>query len=353
MALVIAGLGTAVPERVLDQEAVLDVLEGAAGRAPDRRRKLAALFRRSGVQRRHCVVDASFYGRRTDEGTPGPTTAERMRRYVEEAPSLAQRAAENALADAGWSAGELTHLVTVSCTGFSAPGFDLELFRSLELHAGVQRTHVGYMGCHGGLNGLRVARALVEADPRARVLLVALELCSLHLQVGWEQEHAVPHGLFGDGAAAIVARAGEPDGQAWAHTASASRLFPATEDAMAWTIGDHGFEMRLSVKVPTLVREGLGPWLEPWLRGEGLGAGEVRSWAVHPGGPRVLEAVAQALPDASPDLADSRAVLARYGNMSSPTTFFVIQRQRERREALPAVALGFGPGLAAEAALFR
>lgn len=156
----------------------------------------------------------------------------------------------------------ISHLVTVSCTGFSAPGFDLGLIRDLGLSPMVQRTHVGFMGCHGALNGLRVARALAESDESARVLLCAAELCSLHFRDATESEIAVSNALFSDGSAALVG-VGSGTGGGWSLGASGSCLVPGTEDAMSWTIGDLGFEMTLSPRVAGLIGEHLRPGSAP------------------------------------------------------------------------------------------
>ncbi len=240
--------------------------------------------------------------------------------------------------------------MTVSCTGFAAPGFDLGLIQSLELRPTVERTHVGFMGCHGALNGLRVARAYADADPAARVLLCAMELCSIHYHYAWNPKRLVGNALFADGAAALVGMAGAAD---WCASAAGSCLFPRSAHAMTWSIGDHGFDMTLSAKVPGLIADNLRPWLEQWLRGLGLVIADVGSWAVHPGGPRIVSAVESALDIGGTQTQVSREVLAQFGNMSSPTVLFILQRLREAGAPRPCVAIGFGPGLVAEAALFR
>src|SRR5262249_30585542 len=150
---------------------------------------------------------------------------------------------------------ELTHLITVSCTGFSAPGVDIALIKRLGMPFDVERTHIGFMGCHGSLNGLRVARGLLAAEPSARILLCSVELCSLHYAYGWNPKKAVANALFADGAAAVLL-ASEPSGgeDDWRLEASGACLFPDSEHAMAWFIRDHGFDMVLSSKVPNLIR---------------------------------------------------------------------------------------------------
>ncbi len=273
-----------------------------------------------------------------------------MQHYAQSAPPLALTAAKNALDRSGLSPAELTHLVTVSCTGFLAPGVDIALIRSLGLGATVQRTHVGYMGCHGALNGLRVARALADSDPGARVLLCAVELCSIHYHYGWDPQKMIANAIFGDGAAAVVS---VPGAEAWHVAASGSCLIPNSTDAMTWAIGDHGFEMTLSKRVPGLIAAHLQPWLKSWLGGQGLSPEDVASWAVHPGGPRILSAVEETLRLPASALAASREVFAEFGNMSSPTVLFILDRLRREDAPRPCVALGFGPGLMAEALLLR
>ena len=298
-------------------------------------------------------IRQSFFPSAGEESDRGPTTQQRMERYAREAAPLALAAARQALAEAGVPASRITHLITVSCTGFAAPGVDIALIKTLHLPFTVGRTHVGFMGCHGALNGLRVALSVVNADPTARVLLCAVELCSLHFQYGWDPQKAVANALFGDGAAALVAASAERTSQdAWRMVTSGACLFPDSEDAMTWRIGDHGFEMTLSPRVPSLIAEHVGPWLGSWLTGQSLTVPQIRSWAIHPGGPRILSAVADCLhlPDSA--IAASNEVLAEHGNMSSPTTLFILDRLRRDGAPRPCVALGFGPGLAIEAALF-
>ncbi len=353
MSFAIWGLGTALPESSVTQEMAAELTSRISGHDAGQARRLSTLYRRSGVRTRHvALLDRLDVSARPDHAS-GPTTRSRMEHYEAAVLPLAAEASAKALGAAGVAAGGVTHLVTVSCTGFAAPGFDLALFAALGLDPGVQRTHVGFMGCHGALNGLRVARAFAGGDRSARVLLCAAELCSLHFRYGWDSDLAVSNALFGDGAAAVVGRS-EPldESDAWRLVASGSTLMPETGDAMSWRIGDNGFEMTLSARVSGLIAENLRPWLEGWLAARGLELADVASWAIHPGGPRILDAVESALGLPRSATADSRDVLASCGNMSSPTVLFILDRLRTRRAALPCVSLAFGPGLVIEAALF-
>jgi len=342
MPLSVIGLGTAVPQGRISQAEALALAPQMQAASPRQQRLLERIYQRSGVTHRHCIPPSV---------SPNPTTAERMRRYQPAALDLAQRASRLALEDAGLEASAITHLITVSCTGFGAPGFDLALITSLPLPMDVARTHVGFMGCHGAFNGLRVARAFVEADPRACVLLCAVELCSLHLQEGWNPDHIVANALFADGAGAVVAVGSEVGPGGLQLVASSSTVLAGTEKLMGWTIEDHGFSMVLSSQVPSRIAAHLRPWLDHWLAGQGLALPEVETWAVHPGGPRILRAVLESagLQPAQIDL--STEVLSQFGNMSSATILFILERLRTRAGSGPCLALGFGPGLTVEAAL--
>jgi predicted naringenin-chalcone synthase len=274
-----------------------------------------------------------------------------MQLYAEHAPPLATQAAREALSAAGILGRQITHLVTVSCTGFNAPGVDIHLIDELELPKITQRVHVGYMGCQGAINGLRVAAALAAAEPRARVLICAVELCSLHYRFQWDDQGVLGNALFADGAAAIV---GAHSGSGVCRLdGTGSCVIDDSRETITWRIGDHGFDMSLSNRVPEVIRDELRPWLARWLDSQGLGISDVGAWAVHPGGPRILDAVEEGLELDPTQLSASRGVLAEFGNMSSPTVVFVLNRLLAQAARRPCVALAFGPGLTAEAALFQ
>jgi prepilin-type processing-associated H-X9-DG protein len=230
---------------------------------------------------------------------------------------------------------------------------DISLYRSLGLRPTVQRVHVGFMGCHGAVNGLRAAHGLANVEPKATVLLCAVELCSLHFHYSWDPKKVVANALFADGSAAAVGRVvTECSPDTWQLAATSSCLIPDSEFAMSWNIGDHGFDMTLSTKVPNLIAENVRPWLESWLGEKGLRLSDIKSWAIHPGGPRILNSVAGPLGVPESMTQVSRDILADHGNMSSPTILFILDRLRWQDAPRPCVALGFGPGLMAEGALF-
>ncbi len=354
----IVGIGTALPPATATQAEAVDFAKDYQCRTPEQERLLRVFYRRTGVQRRATVLiekgalrRPSFFPLPRDENDRGPGTDARMQRYAAEAPPLALAAASAALADARVDPERVRQVVTVSCTGLFAPGLDVTLVGQLGFAPDTGRTNIGFMGCHGALNGLRVASAMVRAEPQSAVLLCAVELCSLHFQYGWDPEQVVANGLFADGAAAVVVTAGQGEAGGWALADSHSWLLPGCKDAMTWRIGDHGFQMTLSARVPDLIAENLRPVLEPWLAKHGLRLDTVPTWAVHPGGPRILSAVGEALGLSSDRKAVSREVLASCGNMSSPTILFILERLRRAQAPRPCVALGFGPGLTAEVAL--
>jgi predicted naringenin-chalcone synthase len=200
---------------------------------------------------------------------------------------------------------------------------------------------------------LRVARAFTTADPQACVLLCAVELCSVHYFYGWDPGKVIANAIFADGAAAVV---GVPDSAApagaWRATASGSNLFPGSRDAMTWSIGDHGYVMSLSKRVPGLIAAHLRPWVEQWLNQQDLALKDVATWAIHPGGPRIVAAVEEALALPHDKTRISHDTFADFGNMSSPTVLFILDALRKHNAPRPCVALGFGPGLAVEATLF-
>jgi predicted naringenin-chalcone synthase len=368
MTFAILGLGTALPASTLDQDQALRIARSLCCRTEEQATWLPSMYSHTGIEKRHTVYSPALI-RDVLEGTRltgsvflptgkpedrGPTTAQRMQHYAKLAPPLAVQASHNALAKARLRAAEITHLITVSCTGFFAPGMDRSLITALGLNPTVERTHVGYMGCHGALNGLRVARAFTGAEPDTRVLLCAVELCSLHYHYGWDPQKVIANALFADGAAAVVGSpaVAAPPG-AWRAEACGSCLIPDSAGAMTWTISDHGFEMTLSKQVPGLIAQHLRPWVESWLAKADTTLSAIRSWAIHPGGPRILDAVEVSLGLPHAVTAASRRVFAEYGNMSSPTVLFILERLRTLEAPRPCVALAFGPGLVAEAVLFR
>jgi len=276
-----------------------------------------------------------------------PDTAARMRLFERYAPELAQAAVDGL--QLGNERARVTHLLITCCTGFSAPGLDLEVIERCKLPGSVERTMIGFMGCYAAINALKLARHIVRSEQTARVLVVNLELCTLHLKETADIEQILSFLLFGDGCAACLVSA-DPVGTAL--DSFRAVVVPGTRDLMTWNIRDFGFDMILSGKVPAAVYEALREHMDEIL--EGAPVGSIDLWAVHPGGRTVLDAVERALNLAPPALAASREVLRRYGNMSSATVMFVIERLlRSSARGQKGCAMSFGPGLTAETMLFR
>ena len=359
MPLILHGIGTAVPSRRLSQADAVQVAHRINADTPEQARLMTRIYQKTKVLSRGSVLlekdgdNGRIQERLSFYGAESPGTAERMQAFDDYAGGLALEAAAKALSDGDISSAAITHLVTVSCTGFQSPGVDLFLIEKLALAPSVQRTHIGFMGCHGAMNGLRVAHAFAEMDPQAVVLLCAVELCSLHMAYGWHPEKVVANALFADGAAAVVASANPSlSHQSLALRRSGSMVIPNSADLMHWEIGDHGFAMGLSPLVPETVGAALLPWLRDWLKEQAIDLEAVTSWAVHPGGPKILSTCSEVLSLEPNRLLDSRAVLQDHGNMSSATILFILERLRRRSTAGPCLALAFGPGLTAEVALF-
>lgn len=358
MTAAIYGIGTAQPAHFLSQETAAKMVRSFVFPDEEGIAAFKEALRGSGVTRRGSVVleddqgGQRFYTPATSADDHGPTTGRRMERYVREAGPLAERAARRALAASGCRAEEITHVVTVSCTGFAAPGIDAMLVRCLGLSPHVARLHVGFMSCNGSINGLMAAKAMAESSPAARVLLCAVELCTLHFQQGFDPSQMFANSLFGDGAAALVLGPEEagPAG-AWRVQATGSLLMPDSAEAMTWEVGDHGFRMSLEGLAPHLISPQFRGWVKEWLAGLGLPMDKVGSWAIHPGGARMASAVARMLKLPKGATSVSAEVLAECGNMSSPTIFFVLDRLQRAGAARPCVLLSFGPGVVAEAAL--
>ncbi|MFK8113931.1 MAG: type III polyketide synthase [Rubripirellula sp.] len=359
----ILGVGTSVPRFHVDHGISAEFAERTSAVDASNSRKVRALYRRSGIEKRGSVLLAQddgsdvvnlFYPPAESPEDRGPTTKNRSDRYAEEAPVLAEQASLSALKASQLSADDITHLVTVSCTGFGAPGVDIALIDLLGLPITTERVHVGFMGCHGAINGLRVARGLVDANQGARVLLCSVELCSLHYQYGMSTDEIVSNAIFADGSAALLLGDDSPKEDALGSVAATgSCLVPASRDAMTWQIGDNGYEMTLSPKVPDLIQRHLRPFLAEWLAKSGETIESIGGWAVHPGGTRILSAAQNALGLDDGDLAHSRGVLSDHGNMSSATMLFVLERFATVNQPKPWVMLGFGPGLEVEVALIR
>ncbi len=345
-------IGTAVPQHDIHAEFVdfaRTALADARSRALfDRMADLAdiehrfSLFAPGPKPRDHVLDSDGFYLRRAF-----PSTGARMALYREAALTLSRQAIAGL--DIAAMRGAITHLIVASCTGFTAPGLDFDIMQDAGLAASIERTIVGFMGCFAAVNALKLARHIVRSEAHAKVLVVNLEISSLHLQEQWELEKMLSFLLFGDGCGACLVSA-EPIGLALDHFHAT--VIPRSAELITWHIGDQGFQMHLSGQVPGRIRR--------WLREHGaamLGnrtAHDIPLWAVHAGGRSILDAVQHGLalpPDA---LRFSRDVLRDFGNMSSATLVFVLERiLRSSHATGDGMAMAFGPGLTVETFTFH
>lgn len=343
----IHAIGTAVPDHDIHDA----FQRWAAARIVDERER--ALFERmatrSGIAHRWSVLRPTEAGGSPVEPggfyacEPLPGTGARMALYADAAPPLALDAVAR-LAEAISIAG-ITHLVVASCTGFVAPGIDQIIAAKLGLGGSIERTLIGFMGCYAAVAALRTAHHIIRSERQARVLVVTIELSSLHLQPSRELEPLLAMLQFGDGAAAALVSA-EPQG--FALTGFFAETLLDSRELIRWTIGDQGFAMHLSGAVPARIGQALTqPGFAELLTGDAT-AEVVDAWAVHAGGRSILDAVEHALALPPPALAASRDVLARFGNMSSSTLMFVLAELLGDAGVRNGVALAFGPGLAAE-----
>lgn len=377
MTVSVRSVETAVPVTALDQLAVRDLFARQPGITRLGRRLISAVYDTSAIDTRHTVVselDAGpgsvatapaggepvFYDRAAEK-VLSPSTGTRNEVYAERSPELFLGAAARALeAAVGVEAADVTHVVTVSCTGFYAPGPDYALVRGLGLRPSTQRYHLGFMGCYGAFPALRAARDFCRADPEAVVLVVSVELCTIHLRTSNDPDVILASSVFADGAAAAVvsARPLAPGETVLGLDAFETVLTPTGEGDMAWRIGDAGFEMTLSSYVPRIIEQHIRGALAPLLDADagltGRPYADVERWAIHPGGRSILDKVQRNLDLSEEQLEPSREVLRQYGNMSSATILFVLQRilHKASTDADERVcAMAFGPGLTVETAL--
>ncbi len=355
---------TLLPDFSFSQEEAMAKMQEWAGDEREKR-LVRAVYRNSGIERRHSVLcrddwdgKGSFFRRGADGESRVPGTAARNELFAAGSRAMSVRVARKALpgGGAGFLPSDVTHVVTVSCTGFYNPGPDYFIVQELGMSDATQRYHLGFMGCYAAFPALRMAAQFCEADPRAVVLVVCLELCTLHMQLTGAEDNLLANSLFADGAAAAVVSAREPGPETAAYRIEGFRsaLVSAGEQDMAWSIGDHGFDIALSSYVPKIIGANIRELVAPALDSAGMSVADVDTWAVHPGGKAIVDQVQRAL-ELSPDqVSASRDVLRRCGNMSSVTILFVLEEIARRRSGKPlerVFAVAFGPGLAVETAV--
>jgi len=346
-----------VPQTSYSQPFIAEKMKGWIRGDRVTNRQIDSIYGRSDIEKRHTVIsDPDAFFKTSGSGpAESPTTAARNTIFTTEARRIYVQTARKVLTTCDHiCSDEITHLITVSCTGFFNPGPDFEIVKQLGLNRTVQRFNIGFMGCYAAFPALRLAKAICESDPNAVVLVVAVELCTLHAQLKKDTDSLLAGALFADGGAAAIISAKSPGAGKpvlQLHHCE-STLIPDSESEMAWAIGDNGFEMTLTQYVPKIIEANIAEIVLPILKGRSLTVSGVDYWAVHPGGKAILDRIESCL-GLNSHLDDSRWVLSQYGNMSSVTVLFVLKRimakpMTKADESI--VAMAFGPGLTVEVA---
>ncbi|WP_299291339.1 3-oxoacyl-[acyl-carrier-protein] synthase III C-terminal domain-containing protein [uncultured Mucilaginibacter sp.] len=364
----ISAIGTANPKNSISQKDSYQFMSKAFGLQEHHAAKLENIHTNSGIERRFSVIpdfSANDFTQNTFFGTspdlePFPDTAKRLKLYEKEAIAIAVNAVNNCLEnlDTNFKA-SITHLITVSCTGMYAPGLDIDLVEQLQLNRSVERTCINFMGCYGAVNALKAADYVCRSNPEAKVLVVSVELCSLHFQKTNSIDNWVANALFADGAAAaIIENTANRSGKGTCLELEAfySEFMYEARNEMAWYIGNTGFEMKLTGKVPKQVKQHIKRIAENLLNKAGLQFDEMAAFAVHPGGRKILEAAEEALELPEEANQFSYEVLKDYGNMSSATILFVLQKQLYSTKAIESgniMSFAFGPGLTVESMILK
>lgn len=360
----ITALGTANPSNRISQPVIADFMLRTMKLHNGDSRKLKTVFRASGIEYRHSVLvdygrvkDFTFYAN-TDDLEPFPGTEKRLQVFRQYALSLSVAACGDMLRHyPEFDRSKITHLISVCCTGMYAPGLDVELVTALKLPSTVQRTAINFMGCQAAFNALKIADALCQSRRDSKVLIVCTELCSLHFQRAATDDNLLANALFADGSAALLVEGISNRPLALQIEAFHNELATEGLSDMAWTIGDVGFEMRLSSYVPDLISKGITKLIDGLLDKTPVSLRDIQYYAIHPGGKKILEVIGRTLNLEREKLEPAYHVLKNYGNMSSPTVLFVLKKiidqltSRHGGERILSVA--FGPGLTLESTVLR
>ncbi|MEM9850136.1 MAG: type III polyketide synthase [Bacteroidota bacterium] len=365
MSVYINYIGTANPKYKISQKQIADFMATTQGMDEAERRSLEILYRASGIQTRYSVLpdygkqdfeQYDFYPKTMDV-EPFPSVGQRMKVYERAAPNLVKAAVGNALPE-HYDRQKITHLISVSCTGMYAPGIDIELIEDFGLNTNIQRTAINFMGCYAAFNAIKAAYHIIRSQADAQVLVVAVELCSLHFQKHKNEDNLLANALFADGAAALLLSnqtiAAQPNFELQQFYCELA--FQGKQD-MAWSINDFGFEMKLSAMIPDFIRAGIAQLSHNLLSDMQLSVEDIDYFAIHPGGRRILRVIEEELAFPKSKNQFAYEVLKNYGNMSSPTILFVLQKLQAslaaEDEGKKVLSFAFGPGLTLESMLLE
>lgn len=363
MTSIISAIGTSNPANKFTQNRILEFMTEAHELDAVNSRRLEKLYQSSGIAYRHSVISDfgktkgayNFFGN-NDGLEPFPTTSVRGNLYERTALPLCLEAIDNCLKPINFSAAAITHLITVSCTGMYAPGLDIELVESLQLNPSVERSCINFMGCYGAFNALKIADYICRAQHDAKVLIVDVELCTLHFQKESTLDNWLANSLFADGAAAVlIQHTDTTDQKLFAIKSFYTEVVTAAKNEMAWRIGDFGYEMHLSNKIAKQIKSGIRGITDNLLKKANVTFDDIGQFAIHPGGRRILEVCDEVFSLDSNQNAHAYQVLHDYGNMSSATILFVlaglgIKLKTQQREQ-QILSFAFGPGLTFESML--
>ncbi|MEQ8627684.1 type III polyketide synthase [Ekhidna sp.] len=350
---------TALPANLADQNQIADFMVDHLGLDEREEKKLRVLYRASGIKQRYSVLRdfaENLNGQSFFKEDAFPSAKPRMLIYQKHAINLAKQASEKAIGVSDIEKDQITHLIAVSCTGMYAPGLDIELIEHLGLSTSTQRTSINFMGCYAAFNAMKVANNIISSNPDAKVLIVCVELCSIHLQEKKDDENLLANAIFGDGAAAMILTSSSSSKSLEMRNFFSDLALDA-RDEMGWYIGDHGFEMHLSSKVPDVIKDGIGELTTRLLEKIQLEVADIDFFAIHPGGKRILDVIEAKLSISKEQNAAAREILRTHGNMSSPTVLFVIKKILEGMtpddNQKHLLSFAFGPGLTMESAVLK
>lgn len=352
----ISSIATAVPKYKYKQTELLGFLQNLSALDNDEKRKLKILYDNSGINYRYSVLEdyglsineRSFFPQSTDL-EPFPSLEKRMEIFLNESPKLSICAIQKCMEGKALPK-EITHLITVSCTGLSAPGLDIQLVQDLGLNLNIERTSINFMGCYAAIHGIKLADYICKSDNNAKVLVVCVELCSLHFQKVKNMDNITSNLLFGDGAAAILVVGNTKAKHALKINGFYSHIEMSGKADMAWQLSSKGFLMTLSAYIPSLIENGFKNFVSQALGKYQLEENQIDYWAIHPGGRKIIDVIQKELALKPAQIASSYQVLSDFGNMSSPTILFVIKNILDSgiKSGDKIIGAAFGPGLTME-----
>jgi predicted naringenin-chalcone synthase len=353
----IKSIGTALPQYKHKQDEILRFMSRIYAFNEKERRTLKYLYHQSGISNRYSVLsdysqepaDWTFYPA-AENLEPFPSLEKRMKIFNRYAVNLSADAIRNCLENQ-LDPQQITHLITVTCTGLSAPGLDLQLVDLLDLPKNIFRTSVNFMGCYAAIHALKLADALCLSDPSAKVMIVCTELCTLHFQQQATTDNITSSLLFGDGSAAVLVTGSQDKSGGFPLIGFYGEVMPKGKQDMSWELSSTGFNMTLSSYVPALIEEDFEKLVTQALEKQGISRERITHWAIHPGGRRILEAIAKSLSLSKEKLDASYQILRDFGNMSSPTILFVLKEilsGLDKSTTQTIFGAAFGPGLTME-----